>query len=88
MGNSFQKACSFITALALSVIAVQLIPFSRDKELSNHCREYLAMSNGPTTPEITEKINSKSKIIVSKSGISNEYKEITKYCGSFYLNQR
>ena len=88
MKDSVQKACSFITALALSVIAVQLIPFSRDKELSNQCREYLAIINGPTSHKITGKINQKRITISNKAGISNEYKEITKYCDSFYLNQR
>ena len=56
MGDSVQKACSFITALALSVIAVQLIPFSRDKELSNYCREYLALLKIRPDKEIAQKI--------------------------------
>ena len=84
MGNSFQKACFFITALALSVIAVELIPFSREKDLSNSCREYLAIRNSPTNPEIIISMNKKGRLIASKAKISTDYKVITKYCNSFY----
>ena len=88
MGNSVQKACSFITALALSVIAVQLIPFSRDKGLSNHCREYLALLKVRPDEETSQKIIEKRGIVASKSGLSVDIQQINDYCNSFYLNQK
>ena len=87
MGDSVQKACSFITALALSVIAVQLIPFSRDKELSNYCREYLALLKIRPDEETAQKIIDKRGIIASKAGLSVDIQQINHYCNSFYLNQ-
>ena len=88
MGDSVQKAFSFITALALSVIAVQLIPFSRDKELSNYCREYLALLKIRPDEETAQKIIDKRGIIASKSGLSVDIQQINDYCNSFYLNQK
>ena len=88
MGDSVQKACSFITALALSVIAVQLIPFSRDKELSNYCREYLALLKIRPDEETSRKIVEKRGIIASKTGLSVDIQQINDYCNSFYLNQK
>ncbi len=88
MGDSIQKACSFITSLALGVIAVQLIPFSRDKELSNHCREYLAIINVLPGSENEEQEIRKRAIIASKIEVNNNFKKISYYCNSFYLNQK
>ena len=88
MGDSVQKACSFITALALSVIAVQLIPFSRDKELSNYCREYLALLKIRPDEETSQKIIDKRGIISRKTGLSVDTQQINDYCNSFYLNQK
>ena len=87
MENSVQKACSFITALALSMIAVQLIPFSRDKELSNYCREYLALLKVRPDEETSQKIIEKRGIIASKTNLSGDIQQINDYCNSFYLNQ-
>ena len=88
MGDSVHKACSFITALALSVIAVQLIPFSRDKELSNYCREYLALLKVRPDKETSQKIIDKRGIIASKTNLSVDIQQINDYCNSFYLNQK
>ena len=88
MGDSVQRACSFITALALSVIAVQLVPFSRDKELSNYCREYLALLKVRPDEETSRKIIEKRGIIASKAGLSIDIQQINDYCNSFYLNQK
>ena len=88
MGDSVQKACSFITALALSVIAVQLIPFSRDKELSNYCREYLALLKVRPDEEIAQKIIAKRGIIASKTDLNGDIQQTNDYCNSFYLNQK
>ena len=88
MGDSVQKACSFITALALSVIAVQLIPFSRDKELSNYCREYLALLKVRPDKETSQKIIDKRGIIATKTGLGVDIQQINDYCNSFYLNQK
>ena len=88
MGDSVHKACSFITALALSVIAVQLIPFSRDKELSNYCREYLALLKIRPDEETAQKIIDKRGVIARKAGLSVDIQQINDYCNSFYLNQK
>ncbi len=88
MGDSVHKACSFITALALSVIAVQLIPFSRDKELSNYCREYLALLKVRPDKETSQKIIDKRGIIATKTALSVDIQQINDYCNSFYLNQK
>ena len=88
MGDSVQKACSFITALALSVIAVQLIPFSRDKELSNYCREYLALLKIRPDEETAQEIIDKRGLIASKTGLSGDIEQINDYCNSFSLNQK
>ena len=88
MGDSVQKACSFITALALSVIAVQLIPFSRDKELSNYCREYLALLKIRPDEEIAQKIIEKRGVIARKADLNVDIQQINDYCNSFYLNQK
>ena len=88
MGDSVQKAFSFITALALSVIAVQLIPFSRDKELSNYCREYLALLKIRPDEETSRKRIEKRGIISSKTDLSVDIQQINDYCNSFYLNQK
>ena len=88
MGDSVHKACSFITALALSVIAVQLIPFSRDKELSNYCREYLALLKVRPDKETSQKIIEKRGVIASKTELGDDIQQINNYCNSFYLNQK
>ena len=88
MGDSVQKACSLISALALSVISVQLIPFSRDKELSNYCREYLALLKIQPDEGSAQKIIDKRWIIASKAGLSIDIQQINDYCNSFYLNQK
>ena len=88
MGDSVHKACSFITALALSVIAVQLIPFSRDKELSNYCREYLALLKVRPDEEIAQKIIDKRGVIAKKADLNVDIKQINDNCNSFYLNQK
>ena len=88
MGDSVHKACSFITALALSVIAIQLIPFSRDKELSNYCREYLALLKVRPDKETSQKIIEKRGVIASKTELRVDIQQINNYCNSFYLNQK
>ena len=88
MGDSVEKACSFITALALSVIAVQLIPFSRDKELSNYCREYLALLKIRPDEEIAQKIIDKRAVIARETDLNVDIQQINDYCNSFYLNQK
>ena len=91
MGESFQKTLSFISALGVVVIAIQLIPFSRDKELSNHCREYYAITK-KAKPPITinlmgSRLASKVKLIKRKTGLIRN-QEVYDYCHSFYLNQK
>ncbi len=43
MTNSLNKAFTGVIALALIVIAIGRIPFTREKDLSNLCREYYTM---------------------------------------------
>ena len=87
MTNSFNKAFTGSIALALIVIAVARIPFSREKELSNLCREYYTMylnKNDYSTEEETSKINK----IASKTGLKADTKNIGDLCNSFYFNQK
>ena len=90
MNNSFSNSLSFISALALVIIAVQVIPFSREKEISNHCREYYAMGKGMgktgSTQISNKRLTEKIKIIASKMGLEGN-KTVDYFCNSFYLNQ-
>ncbi len=87
MTNSLNKAFTGSIALALIVIAVGRIPFSREKELSNLCREYYAMYLNQNDYSLKEK-NSKIKIIANKTGLKGETNNISNFCNSFYFNQR
>ena len=87
MLNSLNKALTGVIALTLIVIAVGRIPFSREKELSNLCREYLTMYLNQNDYSKKEK-NSKINVIAKKSGLKADTNNITKFCNSFYFNQR
>ena len=86
MENSLDKAITVIAALSLTVIAVELVPFSREKELSNLCREYYVMelNNNEYTRE--EK-KTKVRVLSKKTGLSQKTKNIKDFCNSFYFNQ-
>tara|TARA_Y100001968_G_scaffold320789_1_gene354276 strand:+ start:1213 stop:1476 length:264 start_codon:yes stop_codon:yes gene_type:complete len=87
MSNSLNKAFTGVIALSLMVIAVCRIPFSREKELSNLCREYYAMNlnqNSYSSIEKTSKIN----LIANKISLKAELNNIDSYCNSFYFNQK
>ncbi len=90
MGESAHKAILFVSALALAVIAVQFIPFSRDKELSNLCREYYAITKAKGLPinedSVNPKLASTINVIATKTGLTG-LQTIHNYCHSFYLNQ-
>ena len=62
MTNSLNKAFRGAIALSLIVIAVGRIPDSREKELSNLCREYYTMSLNQNDYSLKEK-NEKIKVI-------------------------
>ncbi len=90
MSSSNEKTFSFVSTLALVVIAVQLIPFSYDKELTNHCRDYYALTKGKTLPiaeeSMTARLKNKVIVISKKTGLQKK-QVIHNYCHSFYLNQ-
>ena len=87
MTNSFNKAFTGVIALSLIVIAVGRIPFSREKELSNLCREYYTMYLNQNDYSLKEK-NAKIKVIADKTGLKAETNNVGNFCNSFYFNQR
>ena len=87
MTNSLNKAFTGVIALALVLMTVGRIPFSREKELSNLCREYYAMYLNQEDYSIKEK-NQKIKTIAKKTGLKSETNNIGNFCNSFYFNQR
>ena len=87
MSNSLNKAFTGTIAMALIVIAVGRIPFSREKELSNLCREYYTMYLNRSDYSLKEK-DTKIKVIATKTGLKAETNNIDNFCNSFYFNQR
>tara|TARA_B100000579_G_C22542848_1_gene716097 strand:- start:424 stop:687 length:264 start_codon:yes stop_codon:yes gene_type:complete len=87
MTNSLNKAFTGVIALALIGIAVGLIPFSREKELSNLCREFITIYPNQSYYSFKEK-NEKIKVIADKTGLKAETNNISHFCNSFYFNQR
>ena len=87
MTNSLNKAFTGAIALALIVIAVGRIPFSRENELSNLCREYYTMNLNQNDYSIKEK-HTKINVIAKKSGLKAETNNVPDFCNSFYFNQR
>ena len=84
MTNSLNKAFTVVIALALIVIAVGRIPFSREKKLSNLCREYYTMYLNQNDYSSTEK-NEKIRVISDKTGFKAETNNIGNFCNSFYF---
>ena len=87
MTNSLNKAFTAAIALALVVIALGRVPFSREKELSNLCREYYTMYLNQSDYSLKEK-NDKIRIISNKTGLKAESNNVDNFCNSFYFNQR
>ena len=87
MNNSLNKAFTGAIALSLIVIAVGLIPFSREKELLNLCREYYTMYLNQNDYSVKEK-NEKIKAIADKKGLKADTNNVGNFCNSFYFNQR
>ena len=87
MANSLNKAFTGVIALALIVMAVGRIPFFREKELSNLCREYLTMNINQNDYSLREK-NAKIKVIANKTGLKAKTNHVNNFCNSFYFNQR
>ena len=86
MTNSLNKAFTGVIALTLTVIAVGRIPFSREKELSNLCREYYSMSLNQNDYSLKEQ-NAKIRVIAKKTGLKAETNNVGNFCNSFYFNQ-
>ena len=87
MTNSINKALTGVIALALVVIAVCRIPFSREKELSNLCREYYTMTLNEEYYSSKE-IETKIQLIAKKTSLNAKRNNILDFCNSFYFNQR
>tara|TARA_Y100001968_G_scaffold25057_1_gene19617 strand:- start:366 stop:638 length:273 start_codon:yes stop_codon:yes gene_type:complete len=87
MTNSINKALTGVIALALVVIAVCRIPFSREKELSNLCREYYTMNLNEDYYSSKE-IETKIQLIAKKTSLNAKKNNILDFCNSFYFNQR
>ena len=87
MTNSLNKAFTGVIALTLVVIAVGRFPFSKEKELSNLCREYYTMYLNQEDYTLKEKAQ-KIKTIANKTGLNSETNNIGNFCNSFYFNQR
>ena len=87
MIDSINKAFTGTIAFAISIIAIGLIPFSREKELSNLCREYYTIYLNQNGYSSKEK-NSKIKVIANKTGLKAEKNNVDNFCNSFYFNQR
>ena len=87
MANSLNKAFTAAIALALIVIAISRVPFSREKELSNLCREYYVMYLNQS--DYSSKVkNKKIRLIANKTGLKAETNNVGNFCNSFYFNQR
>ena len=87
MTNSLNKAFTAAIALALMVIAISRVPFSREKELSNLCREYYVMYLNKS--DYSSKVkNKKIRLIANKTGLKAETNNVGNFCNSFYFNQR
>ena len=87
MTNSLNKAFTGAIALAMIVMAIGLIPFSREKELINLCREFYTMQLNRNDYKSNE-WDKKIKVIAKKTGIKEEIKNVDNFCNSFYFNQR
>tara|TARA_Y100001968_G_C19067722_1_gene576819 strand:+ start:155 stop:418 length:264 start_codon:yes stop_codon:yes gene_type:complete len=87
MTNSLNKAFTGAIALALIVLAVARIPFSKEKELSNLCREYYTMCLNQSDYSLKEK-KAKITLIAKKTGLKAETNNIDNFCNSFYFNQK
>ena len=87
MTNSLNKAFTAAIALALIVIAIGRVPFSREKELSNLCREYYVMYLNQS--DYSSKVKKKKiRVIANKTGLKAETNNVGNFCNSFYFNQR
>ena len=87
MTNSLNKSFTAAIALALIVIAIGRVPFSREKELSNLCREYYVMYLNQS--DYSSKVkNKKIRLIANKTGLKAETNNVGDFCNSFYFNQR
>ena len=87
MTDSLNKAFTAAIAISLVVIAIGRVPFSREKELSNLCREYYIMYLNQSDYSLKEK-NEKIMMIANKTGLKAETNNVGNFCNSFYFNQR
>ena len=87
MEYSLNKAFTGVIAIALIVIAIGRVPFSREKELSNLCREYYTIYLNQSDYSLKEK-NKKINVIAKKTGLKAETNNVGNFCNTFYFNQR
>ena len=87
MTYSINNALTAAIALSLIIIALGRVPFSREKVLSNLCREYYTMYLNQNDYSLKEK-NLKLKLIANKTGLNPDTNNVANFCNSFYFNQR
>ena len=87
MTDFLNRAFTGLISLALIVLAVARIPFSREKELSNLCRVYYTMYLNQNDYSLKE-INAKISLIAKKTGLKAKTNNVSSFCNSFYFNQR
>ena len=86
MSDSLQKAFFGVIALSLSVIAIQLIPFAKHRELQNLCLEFEIIQWDDFDSKRRMK---KQKLISKKAGLKKtkyENEEVGEFCDLLNTN--
>ena len=86
MSDSLQKAFFGVIALSLSVIAIQLIPFAKHRELQNLCLEFEIIQWDALDSKRRMK---KQKLISKKAGLKKtkyENEEVGEFCDLLNTN--
>ena len=87
MSDSLQKAFFGVIALSLSVIAIQLIPFAKHRELQNLCLEFEVIYMWDDYD--SKRLMKKQKLISKKAGLKNaQYvdDEVEEFCDLLNTN--
>ena len=87
MSDSLQKAFLGVIALSLSVIAIQLIPFARHRELQNLCLEFEVIYMWDDYD--SKRLMKKQKLISKKAGLKKtKYvnDEVEEFCSLLNTN--
>ena len=84
MEISLDKALKTVATLALCVIAVQIIPISRNYELKNLCVEADGLFNSDGLKNQKKKSDRIRKEIAQKAGIENKDSVLEIYCNNLF----